>query len=387
LEINKKQMETIIIQDNTVVNYIPITPKKPQVAYIPREDSLQMTAVDWQYNGSNSQYTFTVDQATEITNRTGSSTPDIPVPSKIGEQVYVGVVNHSIPHIIDELFTDFLLMDVHTGDFTSLISADIETLSTPLFPISDTDPKVVSVFNGLQVLRIPIDRLNDISTVPTIFNYGKYYIKVSPKYIDSEITFVGLREQKVWADAVLNTNYNSRIVYGTNNSDFLSTPWDFTNTLHTNQNGRLQESIVEIWNNSKTIKKQTKVIVENNLGFGIVGPSSSTSFVLSPDSVGYDTPNQTIGLTDFLRIYPRETYFTPFYIEIDYKNKDLDLETLIKYTKNDAARNLKTGVLEIYDDNGITIDSGGNVNGTVIQAYQISTAANGDVEVRRKITI
>ena len=185
-------MEKFTLQDNTVVNYIPLDPKKPQVGYIPREDSLQNFARDWQYDGtllSDDQHA-TVDQVTAISNRTASSTPDIPVSSKIGEQAYIGTVNHNVPHIINETFTDFLLMDVHTGDFTSLISANIESLATPLFPNTDLDPKTVSVFNGLQMLRIPINRLNDIISIPTINNYGKYYIKIAPKYIDSAVTYV-----------------------------------------------------------------------------------------------------------------------------------------------------------------------------------------------------
>jgi len=50
---------------------------------------------------------------------------------------------------------------------------------------------------------------------------------------------------------------------------------------------------------------------------------------------------------------------------------------------NDVARDMTTGVYEIYDSNGITIDSSGNFNGNVIQQYQI-TQVNG-YEIRKRI--
>ncbi len=41
----------------------------------------------------------------------------------------------------------------------------------------------------------------------------------------------------------------------------------------------------------------------------------------------------------------------------------------------------------VYDDNGITVDSSGNINGTVAEAYQVSVSQNGQQEVRRKLNL
>lgn len=379
-------MEKIIIKDNTIDQYVPITPTKPQTGYIHKEESQQFSSLDYNYDGVNNiPETSTADTYSEIVTRKNltSDVKDIPVVTANSATDYIGIVKYDIPHVIDEAFADFSLIDVQTNSYSALSTANIESLAVPLFDTTDADAKVITLFNGLQVVRIPTNKFNDLSQTPVVKNYGKYYIKVSPKYIEVEVQNIISRKQVAWQSVNPADAEGRRSIVHVSNANFLLTPWNFEN--NNKQRGRLHGSIIEIWDNSLTVKKQTKVSVENSLGLD--GGTGIASFVITPDNVGYDAPDQVVGITDILRIYPRETYFNPIFIEVDYQNKDLDLEALVKFTKNDAARNLKTGVIEIYDDNGIVIDNQGNINGTVVQAYQISQAANGEVEVRRHINL
>jgi len=377
-------MEKFTLKDNTVDAYVPVTPTKPQVGYIHKEESQQFSTFDYNFDGvTNIPETATADTYTEIVTRQAltSEVKDIPVVTANAATDYIGIVKFDVPHIIDEAFADFLLMDVQTNSFTTLQSADIESLATPLYDISDTNPKIISLFNGLQALRLPLNRFNNTTVTPTVNNFGKYYVKISPKYIESEVTGVLKRYHVNWQAVDPNSSEGRRQVVSCSNTPFAGTPWLFEN--NPKQRGRLHGSVIEIWDNSTTTKKQTKVSVENLLALD--GSGITASFVITPDVVGYDAPDQVISIGDKIRVFPRETYFNPIYVEVDYQNKEQDLEALIKFMKNDAARNLKTGVIEIYDENGIVIDSSGNLNGTVVQAYQISQQK--DAEVRRKINL
>lgn len=380
-------MEKYTLKDNTVDNYIPVTPVTPQIGYIHKEESQQFSSRDYNWDGVTSvPETSTVDTYSETYTRKNltSDVKDIPTNSANSATDYIGVVKYDVPHIIDETFANFSLLDINTNPYTTLQSADIESLAVDLYDSTDTNPKIVSLFNGLQAIRIPANRLNTLTTTPTTFNYGKYYIKVSPKYIETPVTGITLRSHVEWQNIDLSSSEGRRQIINCSNVPFASSPWNFN--LYKKQRGRLHGSIVEIWDSSKTTKKQTKVSVENSLGLD--GTSGIAAFVITPDVVGYDAPDQVIGLGDIIRVYPRETYFNPIYIEVDYQNKDLDLESLIKFMKNDAARNLVSGTIEIYDENGVIIDNAGNLNGTVIQAYQITTAGTGKtIEVRRKINL
>lgn len=377
-------MEKVTVKDNTIDNFIPITPTKPQIGYIHKEESQQFGSHDYNYDGVNNiPQTSNADTFSEVIIRKGlnSDIKDIPVVSANSATDYIGVVKYDVPHIIDPIFADFFLVDVQTNPFTTLQSAPLESLMTTLFDSGDTDPKVVNLFNGMQALRIPANRFNNLTVTPVVKNFGKYYIKIAPKYIESNITSILQRKQVSWQQVNPADAEGRRMIIKVDNTAFTSTPWSFEN--NNKQSGRLHGSIIEIWDNSLTIKKQTKISVEEDLSLD--NNSGTAAFVITPDNVGYDPASQVPGIGDMLRIYPRETYFNPIYVEVDYQNKELDLEALIKFMKNDAARNTKTGVIEIYDDNGIVIDSQGNLNGTVIQAYQISQPK--DIEIRRKIDL
>ncbi len=376
-------LDKYTLKDNTVDSYVPVTPIKPQTGYIHKEESQQFSSNEYNYDGINNvPETTTEDTYSETVHRKGlsSDVKDIPTATANSATDYIGVVKYDIPHIIDEAYADFTLIDVQTNSFTTLGSANIESLAVPLFDTADTNPKIINLFNGLQALRIPANKFNDITVTPTLNKFGKYYVKISPKYVKTTVTTILLRNHVTWQLVNVNDAEGRRQVINCDNTPFQSTPWGF-NGINNKQKGRLHGSIIEIWDSGEITKKQTKVSVENSLGLD--GSSGIASFVITPDVVGYDAPDQVIGGGDVLRVYPRETYFNPIFIEVDYQNKDLDLEALIKFMKNDAARNLKTGVIEIYDDNGVVIDAQGNLNGTVIQAYQISQQK--DAEVRRRI--
>lgn len=382
-------VQSFILKDNTVDVYIPITPIKPQIGYIHKEESQQFPSREYNYDGVNNiTATSTVNTQSEVVIRKAltSEVKDIPTNSANSATDYIGVVKYNTPYIIDEAFAEFTLMDMQANSITSLQIANIESLTTPLYEVSDSNQRIVSLFNGLQMLRIPANRFNILTSSPITKNYGKYYIKVSSKYIETPIINITPREQDTWQNVDPTYSHGRRLVMNCNNASFSGTSWWFESAPN-KQCGRLHGSIVEIWDSSGITKKQTKVSVENRLGLD--GSSGIASFVITPDVVGYDSPSQVASVGDLLRVYPRETYFDPIYIEVDYQNKDLDLESLIKFLKNDAVQNLKTGVIEIYDEAGVVVDDAGNVNGTVIQAYQIQKGGSGSniTEIRKKINL
>ena len=87
---------------------------------------------------------------------------------------------------------------------------------------------------------------------------------------------------------------------------------------------------------------------------------------------------QKIGLE-----YLKNTYFDPIFIEINYNN-DFSLQDLSKFLCNDAIRDTKTGVMEIYDNTGAIINNG-VVDGKVVQSYQFSLQNN--LEIRHRINM
>lgn len=380
-------MEKFTLKDNTVVQHIPVQPIKPQYVFFPKEESQQFASREYNFDGVNNiPETQTADTYSEIITRKGLTTEvkDIPVNAANSATDYIGAATFSLPHIISENFTDFKLINTVANDFTALGNATIEQLAEDLFLVTDTDPKVVSIFNGLQAIRIPANRFNDTTQSPVVKNFGKYYIKISPKYVDVPITSILLRKHVAWQNVNPNDAEGRRQIITTSNSALQGTPWNFEDSTFVKQGGRLQGSIVEVWNTSTTVKKQQKMIAENNINLAPLN-NGTANFVLHPDNVGYDSPDQVAAVGDVLRIYPRETYFEPIYIEVEYQNPANDLESLVQFMKNDVVRDLTTGVYEIYDDNGVVVDNQGNITGTVIQSYQISK--EGTREVRRRLNL
>lgn len=401
------------ILDNSVDSFVIINPTKQQIGFFPKEESQMFTSKDLSFTGVRPNQNVN-DPSTETENtdtrafvqrakdETNGSPLDYSVYGSVPsgataqsgaykyklqninsshtETDYIGAVTFDIPAIIDENFAIFTLYNL-TQDSTS-----------PLYATTDTIAKLKRLITGMQGIRIPQNILNTILTDETaiiannnsniIKNFGLYYIIITPQYVQTTVTNIINRKHYDWLNMINNgtMSYDStadlfsiipesqrRNVYECSKTDFENTIWDFENSGL--QSGRLYGSVVEVWDSSLTTLKQVKTMAENEFNF--TNNTAQTHFALYPDNVGYDTPDQQIVAGDILKIYPRETYFNQIIIELNYKNAALQIENLLAFMLNDAVRDIKTGVYEIYDSNGFVIDTAGNFNGTVINRYQL----------------
>lgn len=383
--------ETIL--DNTTDQYIVINPTAPNLAFYPKEESFMLPHFDWDINvpSTDTKRGVYVGQTSEWTNHRASNST-IPINSRASATDYIGATIQSLPYYIREQFANFTYFNPKVNGLFTLSNTLNPTLELNLYDNTDTVSKLGLIFNGLQSLRIPADRFNvtltDAEEIIANGNeiirkdYGKYYIKISPKYIDVEINSITDRQHKPWPD-IAGDEYRRKF-FGFDSTPFENQPWDFDYKLGTAApSGRLFGSIVEVLDASKTTIKQNKICMDN-----IIIPADGIgSVVLSPDIVGMEAYNQAPAVGDILRFYPRETYFNPILIELEYKNNSSTLEAAIRYLKNDIARDLNTNIIQVYDDNGISVDTQGNVNGVITEAYQISVSQNGQQELRRQLKI
>ena len=120
---------------------------------------------------------------------------------------------------------------------------------------------------------------------------------------------------------------------------------------------------------------------ENIFNFSVITPMQ---IVLSPDNMGYDASTQNPNVGDILRIYPRETFFDEVIIEVNYKDKYLQIENMISFILNDVARDMKTGTYQVYDDKGLKVETTGVITGNVIHRYQISSTDRAEIRKRIK---
>jgi len=373
------------LNNNGILNYIPIEPQKPVFGFFPREDAAQRTLRDHNYNGvDNIPNTQSCDSEPDI-NLAINAGFTIPMSYKYYQPGYMGATTQVIPHIIDSNKADFktfyLSEDLDLSSYNN--PSNVESWLTDLF-VSNDNFKIATLFNGLQFLKLPINCFNDIVVSPIAPKYGLHYIKIAPKYIDVPVVNIIPREQinLLYPSFTLLRQYGFRQVIEVNKTNLTGTVWAFENLSSVYQRGRLSGSIVEVWNSTKSIKKQSKIIVEDD--YYNNNSASTSALILSPDTVGYDAPSQVVTPGDVLRIYPRESYFTPLFIEVTYQGLTNDLTAMVRFMKNDAARDLTNNVYEIYDDNGITIDSNGNLDGEVIMSYQIVKV--GQKEIRKRIS-
>jgi hypothetical protein len=290
-----------------------------------------------------------------------------------------------VPYLVKNQFALLKLYNTITNNPSVLGTQQLqETLETAL----QVDIKTLS--NGVQMFTFPANSLIEILTdEQEILNnfgvvekklYGKHYVTLLPKYIDTEILTITERIHKEWLN-VTGTE-NRRKYYEINNIPFADSDWNFEPILpgYLDQGGRLLGSVVEVLNAAKTVVKQTKIITESNL---YLSTGTSGFLTLSPDHIGYDSVLNLPVVGDILRVYPRETYFNPITFEIDFQNPARNLDLLLQFISNDAVRDNNSQVIEIYDENGITTDEQGNLNGNVTQRFQISFENNK--EVRRRL--
>lgn len=380
------------LQDHNTEQYVPVAASTPMLASYP-------TVYSQLFDARNSNVNPNALNANSNT-LTHPGSPyyaqRITTPTE-----YIGAASIPVPHTVDENFALF------TYVAASAITAAADTITeTNLFLETDVAPKLATIFHGMQALRIPKNRFDTTLTDQTAIdanngsiykpNLGKYYVRICPKYVDVIIAGIEAKidntdyfKQNIANGATYSGSEYARLngsfqgqrnLYYLDKEGFKGTPWQFEQTP--NQRGRLYGSIVEVWNSTKTVLKTTKVMAENAINPAVGG---NDLCCLEYDAFGYEADGQKPIQGDVLRIYPRETYFEPINIELDYIGAGNSVMELIRFMKNDVARNLDTGVYEVYDDKGITLDAQKNISGTVIQAYQISR--EGRYEIRRGVGV
>lgn len=401
------------ITDNTVDNDVIINPTKQQLVFFPKEESQMFQGKSFDFSVDTDKTTITENNdMLAFVNRIKDESTSMPIdplgyglPGTTGVGVddyyhrnerinsshtptdYIGASSISVPTILNENFCDFKLINGNSEEELYVNTTTSLDIITP----------------GIQRVKIPQNRFNTILTNSTdiinnggdnlIRNYGKYYIKIAPKGIEIQVVDLERHHHQPWEsmrdnvditmdgpNAFFNPLKKRRSVVYCDKSDFLNSLWNFESS--SNQSGRLYGSIVEIWDSSLTELKQTKVITENIFDFNN-DTTNYSKLVLQPDIIGYDTMSQALVAGDFLRIYPRETYFNQIILEINYLDKLKEINSLVRFMLNDVVRDMETGIVEIYDDNGLSIDSNGSFNGTVSQRYQIQQ--EGKFELRKKL--
>jgi len=408
--------------DNTSDKFVLVNPTKQQVAFFPKEESQMFQGKSYDNLGNrttgwendpitesenndtrafvNSIKTTDVDPFNNTTDRESyfdvqkiqfnGSSSDVQsqlqhyrygmndINSSHTPTDYIGAINVNIPFIINDIYADFRYLSESSSEFVNLYDDE------------DTNEKITSILNGIQRLRIPINIFNTVLTDDAeiennggddiIKNFGKYYVYVTPKFIESNVIAIDRKEHypfRFRSDNAIDESSDNEIhlipskkrrtIYKLDKSDFTNTVWDFENNPR--QSGRLYASVVEVWDSTLTILKQTKIMTENQFNFSDL--NKNFECVLQPDIFGYDVDSQDIAIGDVLRIYPRETYFNNLIIEVNYKNEDLEVSNLISFLVNDMVRDMTTGIFEVYDDNGFEIDEDGSFNGNVKRRYQI----------------
>ncbi len=377
--VNKK------IYDNSIENWIIIEPKKPIINFIPLEQENYIIPRSAYYNVSNPSNIID-DKNNEIANHYANSPTNFEnaqstnLISNLLPKKFAGVHSYMSPWNINENFANFFLIDLTNDDLSSFDSTLGLLTGVNLFPDDDTNKKIVNIEQGIQAIRIPIDRF-----FTTEYNYGNYIIKISPKFIETEV--ISVIESNVGEELNNFENNLSNNPEKKNTRAFLidripffnDTNWNFknfptNNSLYSKQTNRLIDSVVEIYRGGVFIGKKTIISDDlNHNGTGSLPLTSNTGLIcLGPDLIGWDPKEEFISVGDTLRIYPRESYFDSINIFVEFLSKKQDFENLLRFLQNDTVRDLKTGVFEIYDDNGISFDQGGNINGEVIMKYQIS---------------
>ena len=372
------------LKDNNIDQYIAIEPKQPIFGYLPKEESTSVRLTEWNYNGSipGSEQAYASSNYKDLVNFLNAA-PDVkyPIPnSGISATDYIGVQKMLIPYIINSNFCDIKFLNLLQHKLPDIGSGIIEAFTEDFYESNDSN-RLITLFNGLQYLRLPAAKFQDNNGENL---YSKYYIKVTPKYIDLPITSIQERTQESNNDIITNgtpsilsgiTNTRRRL-YKVNSSNLNSTPWQFES--NNSQTGRFWGSVCEIWDSSLIVKKSTKVVVDCSLTL-----TTDSSLSISPDLVGFDNSISTPVTGDIIRVFPRETYFEPIFIEVNFDQTDVNFAKAIAYLTNDVVRDLTTSIVEVYDDKGITIDSSGSINGTILDSYEISKL--NDKEIRRKI--
>jgi len=417
----QNQRIKIQITDNTIDNFVMITPSKQQVAFFPKEESQVIPGRTSDYTSDTNPETRTENTSTRAFINRIKDESNGAVDGSLNYSLIGDVPDNGHNHSLDFRYRTFNVNSSHTEtDYIGSVSIDIPTIINSnfcnfkqitstlglqdFFSDSSISSALSSITSGLQRLRIPTNCFNTILTDPTDItnnngsniqkNYGTYYLLLSPKYITTSVLDITRAYHLEWEDMPTNAINNDsadgtiiqydplrvrRTIIDVDKTKFLGTIWNFeTNPL---QAGRLYSSVVEIWDSTQTTLKQTKVITENIFNFNNTG--SNTQLVLQPDIIGYDASSETISVGDILRIYPKESSFNNILIQVEYTNPSTLINNMVSFMLNDVVRDMTSGIFDIYDENGWNIDSSGNIDGNVIQRYQITQF--GTFEARKKL--
>ncbi len=368
------------LYSNSVETFFPFEVFKDQLVFIPKEESQMFQSLDENFISSGDALTES-EEMSEQTFQAKTAGLHILPNSSFTATDYIGASYLKVPTTLNETFIDFKLYNTQSN------------LLTDLYTPSELN-RIRFIKNGLYSLRFPVNKLNTILTDSLLIeandfdnikqNLGEYVIIITPKYIQGSISNIIDKKHIRWEDLSSNDNgFNlpidkRRTVYQINKSTFQNTLWSFETGT---ESGRLFGSVVEVWNSSLTILKETKLMTENRFNFS--NSNSFSEFVLYPDNFGFDSEQIVTG--DIVRIYPRETSFKEVSLFIEYKHKNSRIEKVISYLLNDVVRDLQHGLYEVYDNTGVTLDDNDIPTGKVEHRYQLSQTDK--YEIRKKIKL
>ena len=377
----QNQIINFELLNNAADALVLINPSKQQVYSIAKEESQMIPGQSYTFTGS-LPAGYLNDPANQSENRgsfiSATSSVDQQLNANFMPTDYIGMSVYEIPTFINEIFSDITF--INSGTISSFYTS--------------VGGHITNLISGTQLFNIPANKFLTILTDPTLiaanggsnmlWNYGTYYVVLAPKYIQSTITGISPKYHYPVTNLADDENIGPpvspihlrRTIYHCPNEDFIGTNWNFE--AYQLQQGRLIGSVVEIWNSSLTVLKQTKIMNEDSFNFQVI--AGTTDFILSPDNFGYDPATQDIIVGDIIKVFPRETAFNQIIIKIDFVDKQKTVKAALQFLMNDVVQNMNTATIEVYDDSGVTIDpTTGNFDGNVIQSYQITQFGNYQV--------
>ena len=368
-------MQEYSLKDHGIVNYIPVEFIKSLYAEILKEESQTYLGKDFSYDPTNPRpNTLATGNIDEVKDQVQNGVEKrIRINSPISESDYAGIINDNINITQDE---DFITVSYFKEGVWSEL---------PLYP-NNLVQKLRTVI-GRQFLVLYDNTFNTLNTDTNTWtqNYGNYYICIEPLYIETTVTVVipkdyiqyGSNLVAVVLTSSRHTQYVLDILPFRGSKLFLERSFNGA-TNEAIFSNRFVGSVVHAKNINLT-DKNVKVITNDYFNFN----NNVAKITMAPDYMGIDSPFNTIGVGDKLRIYPKECYFKPITIKVQYTQETNALDLMRQYSLNDAVRDLTTNIIEVYDDNGLTINPDGGIDGRVIFSYVISQ--EGTKEVKRRL--
>lgn len=368
-------MLEFVLRDHGLVNYIPIEFTKNLHAEILKEESQTYVGKDFAYNpAASASNTIGNDNTDKVKLFVQNGIEkELRINSPITESDFAGILNDIVTIVQDE---DFININFYKEGVWDVL---------PLFP-NDLTQKIKTVL-GNQFLILYDNTFNTFNDDTNTWtpNYGNYYILIEPIYIETTITEIKVKDYiEYGTDLVAAASTSSRHTqYTLDIAPFRNTKLFFERSFNGSTNeaifsNRLMGSVVYAKNSNGT-DKNVKAISSDYFDFN----NNLAKITMTPDYMGIDSPFNTIGVGDKLRIYPKECYFKPIGIKVQYTHETNALDLMRQYSLNDAVRDLQTNIIEVYDDAGLTINPDGGIDGRVIFSYIISQ--EGTKEVKRRI--